>query len=187
MPKRPAPQGSSSVLTDVMNLIRTLGERASEAGSTDQTSTTTKQSEFTLPGGTSGVFGVSIRVGLGGGEPVVHDFGNVKMTEEGVVVSKAREPLVDVFDEGAEIVVVLELPGVARDDITLELAGDIISLSAEGQRHRYECETLLPAAVDPASVQESYQNGYLQLRYRKAAVGSGDTGTATDPSNTDDA
>jgi HSP20 family protein len=127
-----------------------------------------RSGQFNLPGGGRGVYGFSIRSGLGGSAPVVNEFGNVKMTNEGVVVSETREPLVDVFDEGDEILVVVELPGVAEADIHVELNGDVLAIEAQGKRHRYGSETLLPATVEAGSAQQSYENGYLQVRYRKS-------------------
>jgi|GEM_PF-7088965 len=63
-----------------------------------------------------GVYGFSIRSGIGGGGPRVEPFGNVRSSDEGLVVDPVREPLVDVFDEGSEIVVTAELPGVSEKD-----------------------------------------------------------------------
>ena len=55
------------------------------------------------------IYGVNIRMGLGG-IPAVEHFGNIRATEEGPVVAEEREPLVDVFDEGDVILVIAELP-----------------------------------------------------------------------------
>ncbi|MEI6622604.1 MAG: Hsp20/alpha crystallin family protein [Actinomycetes bacterium] len=177
-------QGASSVLNDLVELLKNLSEQAqsvqdaADALPSDAPRTKSRTGGFTLPGGARGVYGLSIRSGIGGDEPVVNEFGNVKMTNEGVVVSEIREPLVDVFDEGEEILVVFELPGVAEADITVDLNGDVLALTAKGPRHRYESETLLPAAVDAESAQQSYENGYLQVRYTKSpaadAVGESD-------------
>ena len=113
-----------------------------------------------------GVFGVSVRLGLGG-EPEVQRFGNLRTGEDGPVVADVREPLVDVFDEGARIVVAAELPGVAEDEIEVQVEGDILRLETRGAR-RYAREVLLPAAVEPASLTRSYRNGILELGMDKA-------------------
>lgn len=184
--------GASQVLSDALNLLKTLAE---QSGSLEEATKTFRESAenfqeshggstssgrrpaggmstraFSLPNGAQGVYGFSIRSGLGGEEsPRMSEFGNVKMTNEGAVVSETREPLVDVFDEGTEILVVFELPGVADGDANVELNGDVLALSARGPRHRFECETLLPAAVDPESVSRDHANGYLQVRYTKVS------------------
>jgi len=113
-----------------------------------------------------GVYGVSVRVGLGG-EPHVERFGNIRSTKEGPEVVDVREPLIDVFDEEGEIVIVAELPGVKEDAIEVEVRGDVLALSSSGER-RYAKEVLLPAAVDAGSMRRSFKNGLLELRLKKA-------------------
>ena len=164
-------KGASNSIADLVTFLQTLSEQAEslrEAADSLPSGGTSRNKAFSIPGGGRGVYGFSIRSGIGSSEPVVNEFGNVKMTNEGVVVSETREPLVDVFDEGTEILVVFELPGVAEPDITVELNGDLLALRADGKRHRYESETLLPAAVEADSAQQSYDNGYLQIRYAKS-------------------
>lgn len=149
-------------LGDFVNLFERLAEQGENG--------LNQQQEFTSPGGVRGVYGFSVRLGSGD-TPTVEHFGNVRVTSEGPVVSDAREPLIDIFDEGDEVVVVAEVPGVQESDIHLELTGDVLVLSATGPKRKYEKEILLPAAVDPATRQQSYQNGYLELRFKKSAKG----------------
>jgi HSP20 family protein len=113
-----------------------------------------------------GVYGFSVRTGIGG-IPRVERFGNIRTTEEGPVVAEVREPLVDVFDEEQEIVVVAELPGVAEDEVRIEIQDDILSLETTGER-KYAKEILLPEPVDAATLQKAYKNGILELRLKKA-------------------
>jgi HSP20 family protein len=113
-----------------------------------------------------GVYGFSVKMGLGG-KPVVEQFGNIKATEKGATVAEVREPIVDVFDEGECLVVIAELPGVAEDDIHLEVKDDILDLSAEGKKAKYSKEILLPSSVDAESMESSYKNGILEIELRK--------------------
>ena len=113
-----------------------------------------------------GVYGFSVKMGLGG-KPVVEQFGNIKATEKGATVAEIREPIVDVFDEGECLVVIAELPGVAEDDIHLEVKDDILDLSAEGKKTKYSKEILLPSSVDAESMESSYKNGILEIELRK--------------------
>jgi HSP20 family protein len=112
-----------------------------------------------------GVYGVSVRVGLGG-EPHVERFGNIRATREGPEVVDVREPLIDVFDEEKEIVVAAELPGVPEEAIEVAVRGDVLYLSSSGER-RYAKEVLLPSPVDVASMRRSFKNGLLELRLKK--------------------
>ncbi len=113
-----------------------------------------------------GVYGFSVRSGIGG-MPKVERFGNIRATAEGPVVADVREPLVDIFDEGTEIVVVAELPGVSAEEVAVEVRDDILTIETTGDR-KYAKEALLPATVDAATLQRAYQNGILELRLRKA-------------------
>lgn len=113
-----------------------------------------------------GVYGVSVRVGIGG-EPHIERFGNIRSTREGPEVVDVREPLIDVFDEDTEIVVAAELPGVKEEAIDVEVRGDVLALSSSGER-RYAKEVLLPSPVDSASLRRSFKNGLLELRLKKS-------------------
>ncbi len=115
---------------------------------------------------TRGVYGFTVRTGIGG-IPQVEHFGNIRTTDEGPMVAEVREPLVDLFDEGQEIVVVGELPGVDEEEIHIEVQDDILSLETTGER-KYAKEILLPEAVDAATLRKTYRNGILELRLRKA-------------------
>ena len=129
----------------------------------------TRSGEFRVKGlgdKAQGVYGFSVRTGIGG-IPRVERFGNIRTTEEGPVVAEVREPLVDVFDEEQEIVIVAELPGVAEDEVHIEIQDDILSLETSGER-KYAKEILLPEPVDAATLQKAYKNGILELRLKKA-------------------
>ncbi len=117
-----------------------------------------------------GVYGFSVKVGLGG-EPTVETFGNIKKGEEGAVVEEVREPLVDVFDEKDAIRVIAELPGVEANDIKVELEGDILTIATVGQDRKYNKEILLPAKGKRDSLQTSYRNGILEVTVAKAGKG----------------
>jgi HSP20 family protein len=169
-PPRPETEGLGNLfkgLGDFFSLVERLAEQGERLG--EQAGQVSRQREFTSDGGTRGVYGFSVRMGIGG-TPTVEPFGNVRATSAGPVVSETREPLVDVFDEGDEVVVIAELPGVQEKDIHLDLTGDVLALSAAGPKRKYEKEILLPAAVDPAKCKQGYQNGYLELRYAKTGA-----------------
>jgi HSP20 family protein len=129
----------------------------------------TRSGEFRVKGlgdKARGVYGFSVRTGIGG-IPQVERFGNIRTTEEGPVVAEVREPLVDVFDEEQEIVIVAELPGVAEEEVHIEIQDDILSLETTGER-KYAKEILLPEPVDAATLQKAYKNGILELRLAKS-------------------
>lgn len=129
--------------------------------------------EFQIPGlgdKGKGIFGFSVRTmagGEGGERKVkVQPFGNIHKTRDGVTVEEAREPVVDVFEEGDVIRVVAELPGVREADVTYNLSGDILTISTTCDR-RYHAEVLLPAAVEAEGIESVYNNGVLELKLKR--------------------
>ncbi|MFC1937279.1 archaeal heat shock protein Hsp20 [Chloroflexota bacterium] len=118
-----------------------------------------------LPKGAKGVYGFSIKTLAG--KPVIESFGNIRETAKGPVVEEVREPIVDVFDEEDYISVIAELPGVSEDEIRVEAAGDILSLTASDRDRKYAKEILLPSKVKPESVKTSYRNGILEITLQK--------------------
>jgi HSP20 family protein len=118
-----------------------------------------------LPKGAKGVYGFSIRTLAG--KPVIESFGNIRETAKGPVVEEVREPLVDVFDEKDRILVIAELPGVSESEIKIEVAGDILNLTASDRDRQYAKEILLPSKVIPDSVKTAYKNGILEIALEK--------------------
>jgi len=119
-----------------------------------------------LPKEAKGVYGFSVRT-LAGGKPAIETFGNIKDTPKGPVVEEVREPIVDVFDEKEHILVLVELPGVAEEDIKIEIEGDILKLTATSKSQKYAKEVLLPARVK-AEVKTAYKNGILAITLPKS-------------------
>lgn len=157
------------------DLFRGLGDfidLLSEAVETTGESEVRKSGEFTVKGDDRlrGVYGFTIRTGLGGA-PTVERFGNIRKTDEGMEVAEVREPLVDIFDEGQHLNIVIELPGTSEDEIQIELKDDILLVETTGQR-KYAKEILLPegAQYATASLQKTYRNGILELQIQKQAA-----------------
>jgi HSP20 family protein len=118
-----------------------------------------------LPRGARGVYGFSIRTLAG--KPVIESFGNIRETAKGPVVEEVREPMVDVFDEKDNILVIAELPGVSENEIKIEVVGDILNLTAADKDRKYAREILLPGKVKPESIKTSYNNGILEITLEK--------------------
>lgn len=116
--------------------------------------------------GMKGVYGFSIKTAVGG-EPVVEQFGNIGKTQKGAEVKEEREPIVDLFDEKKEIIIMAEMPGVSEEDIRLDLKGDIFEISAQRGGRKYYKELLIPANVKAESLTSSYKNGILEVRIKK--------------------
>lgn len=84
-------------------------------------------------------------------------------------VATVREPYIEIHDETAEgqIVVIVELPGVAEEKVYFEIHDDILIVQGENTDCLYEKEVMLPAMVKAEPVSQKYQNGLLELRLKR--------------------
>ncbi len=149
-------------LGDMLDLVSNLVEKA------DTMEGSERSGEFKIKGlgeKARGVYGFSVRTDIGG-IPQVEHFGNIRTTQEGPEIAEVREPLLDLFDETGEILIVAELPGVQEEEIHVELQDDILTLETTGER-KYAKEVLLPNPVDPESLTKTYKNGILELHLKK--------------------
>ncbi|RLG84241.1 MAG: Hsp20/alpha crystallin family protein [Thermoprotei archaeon] len=114
------------------------------------------------------VYGFRITIGPDG-KPHIEEFGNVRKIGGKPIISEEREPLVDVFEEGDEVVVIAELPGVDKDKIRCKVSEDRkkLYIRASNEYHKYYKEVELPAPVDPKSAKANYKNGVLEVRLKK--------------------
>lgn len=152
--------GFGNLFKGIGNFIELLSDMAEE-GKTEVSETREFRGKGNLKD-LRGVYGFSVKIGLGG-VPQVETFGNIKQTQQGPVVEEVREPMVDLFEEGKGFHIVVELPGVEEEEIEVEVAGDMVNLNAEGQVRKYQKEILLPAPADAASLKQSFRNGVLEI------------------------
>jgi HSP20 family protein len=101
-----------------------------------------------------------------GKEPIFQEFGNIKPTYRGIEPSQGREPLVDVMDDKDRYRIFAELPGVEKDNITLDVAEDSIEISTKDDKKFYKMIPL-ESAVNADSTKASYKNGVLTVELEK--------------------
>jgi len=100
-------------------------------------------------------------------KPTAHESGATHLNSRKLRVREDEEPLIDVLEEGKDVVVVAEAPGVKKDEIYLHSTKDLLTISVDTSRRKYHRQLLLPAEVDPRSARASYRNGVLEIRLRK--------------------
>lgn len=113
-----------------------------------------------------GVYGLSVRMGVGGEGPKVEPFGNIRRDKDTgePQVDDVREPLVDVFDEEDHVMVLAEMPGVDTEDVKVDLGErTTMTLIAERGQRKYRKEVELPFAVEPETMKLSCKNGILEI------------------------
>jgi len=78
------------------------------------------------------------------------------------------EPLVDVFEEKDEVIVVAEFAGFNRENIITHVKNQRLTLSAEALDRKHYKSLNLPTEVIPNSIRTVYKNGVLEIRLKKA-------------------
>ncbi|KPK00480.1 MAG: hypothetical protein AMJ60_01125 [Desulfobacterales bacterium SG8_35] len=92
-------------------------------------------------------------------------------------------PIVDIYDSEKAIVIDAELPGVTKDDITLDVKENILTLKGtrkyveEAKKENYyrmercfgtfERAFTLPATVDPGKIKANFKDGILRIEIPK--------------------
>lgn len=92
-------------------------------------------------------------------------------------------PPVDVCETENEVIVAVELPGVKKDDVTIELTDDVLTIRGKREREQREGETChiieraygeferrfsLGVPIDRERVEAVFKDGVLTIRLPKA-------------------
>lgn len=92
-------------------------------------------------------------------------------------------PSVDIYEEGGDVVVKADLPGIARDDLNVAITENTLTITGEKKQeekiekkdyHRMErsCGSFsrsfrLPDNVNPDKAKASFKEGVLEVRFPK--------------------
>lgn len=153
--------GLGGILKGVEDLVEKLGELA-ETG--DQLSRT---GEIHGSGKElKGIYGFTVKVGLGDDRPRVEPFGNIRQDRASghTVVQEVREPAVDVFEEEDHVLVVAEMPGIGAEDVQITVEDDLLTLSAKHGDKKYRKEVLLPASSTREKTRVTCNNGVVEIK-----------------------
>jgi len=123
------------------------------------------------------VYGYSVTVGPDG-KPIVREFGNVKpmlgTAGGGPRLTSEREPLADVVTTDKEVKVVVEMPGISKEDIKVNAFENKVEIStSEKAERKYHKTVELPPEADIDSVKSNYRNGILEITFNKKASPKG--------------
>jgi HSP20 family protein len=156
--------GLGGMLKGLGDLVEKLGELA-ETGQEFS-----KTGEIGGPGRKPrGIYGFSVKVGLGDEGPRIEPFGNIRrdIRSGRTEVQEVREPMVDVFEEDDHLLVLAELPGIGKENLGIDLKDDVLTISAERGDKKYRKEVLLPRSVSKEKMQVSCNNGVLEIKCPK--------------------
>ena len=118
------------------------------------------------------VYGYSMTIGPDG-RPKVREFGNVKspFSSRGFftrpLISSEREPLADVTTNDKEVKVVVEMPGVSKENIKVNVYDNSLEVTTTGTERKYHEVIEIPPETDIETVTSTYKNGILEITFKK--------------------
>src|SRR3954447_21708853 len=125
------------------------------------------------------VYGYSMTIGPDG-KPHVKEFGNVKSLSNGgssrnigqyigkPQISAEREPLYDITTTDNEVKVVLEMPGIKKEDIKINAYEQKVEIkTADNSKRKYHKVIDLPKSANIETARSTYNNGILEVTFDK--------------------
>jgi len=107
------------------------------------------------------------------GRPKVREFGNVKPSSRGFgritrpEISGQTEPLVDISTTDKEVKVVVEMPGVSKNNIKINAYDSTLEVRSEDPKRKYHKTVGLPPEADIETARSAYNNGILIITFQK--------------------
>ena len=104
------------------------------------------------------------------------EFGNVKSPLSptgrksiftGSMISSEREPLADITSTNTEIKVIVELPGVNKENIKVNAYDNSVEIITTGTDRKYHEVIEIPPEADIETAKSVYKNGILEITFKK--------------------
>lgn len=121
------------------------------------------------------VYGYSMTIGKDG-KPLIQEFGNVRPSKTGFgrsgsrtrpLFTDEREPLVDISTTNDQVIIVLEMPGVKKEDLKIIASEDSIEVQSTDTKRKYHKTIELPKEVNIESAKSKFHNGILEITFNK--------------------
>jgi HSP20 family protein len=120
------------------------------------------------------VYGYSMTIGPDG-KPKVREFGNIRSpfrlgatgTMAEPMITDEREPLADVVASDKEVKVVVEIPGVNKENIKINAYDNSLEIMTNDPQKKYHRVIDLPQEADIETVKSTYKNGILEIVFNK--------------------
>jgi HSP20 family protein len=120
------------------------------------------------------VYGYTMTVGPDG-KPRVREFGNVRSPLAGFglgasnrpLISSEREPLADITTTDKEVKAILEMPGVNKENIKINVQDNSVEVKSDDPQRKYHEIIELPPETDTETAKSTYKNGVLEIIFTK--------------------
>ena len=97
------------------------------------------------------------------GIPHVREYGNSIGSCPPMINAGEKEPFTDVTRDGDKVSVIVELPGVKKEDIILEGNKSSLNVTVDTENKKFRKSIALPCEVDDSSAHAEYNNGILEV------------------------
>ena len=120
------------------------------------------------PDGKPFVHGFKVHMGPDG-RPQIEGFGNksIKTPTGKPSISEEREPLTDIIEGDTDVAVTVEIPGVEKKDIDLNITQENIEITVDSTNRKYHKTLKLPCEVKPKTTKATYKNGILDVSIKR--------------------
>jgi HSP20 family protein len=123
------------------------------------------------------VYGYSMTIGPDG-KPHIKEFGNVKTAGKNTAgqyldiqkpqITAEREPLSDITSTDKEVKVVLEMPGIKKEDIKINAYDEKVEIkTTDTSERKYHKVVGLPKSANIETARSTYNNGILEVTFDK--------------------
>ena len=82
-------------------------------------------------------------------------------------ISSEREPLVDISSTDKEVKVIVEMPGIKKENIKINAYENSLEIISDDPQRKYHKEIDLPLEADIETVKSIYNNGILEIVINK--------------------
>ena len=114
------------------------------------------------------VHGFKLQIGPDG-KPRIEDFGNrrIKSPAGEPKISEEREPLTDIIEGDDDVAITVEVPGVEKNDIDLNVTENALEITVDNPKRKYHKRIDLPCDVKPKTTKATYKNGVLDVAIKR--------------------
>ena len=85
----------------------------------------------------------------------------------GPALTAEREPLADLNTTEKEIKVIVEMPGIKKEDIKINATEGMVEIMTSGSQRKYHKSIEIPTEADIDSARSNYTNGILEIVFNK--------------------
>lgn len=166
--KRDEKKSESGIDSGLGGILKGLGELVEKLGELSESGEEVSRTGEIHGAGKElkGIYGFTIKSGLGGDGPRIEPFGNIRKDRESgrSVVQEVREPVVDLFEEEDHVLIVAEMPGISLDDVQIAVEDDLLTITAAHGEKKYRKEVLLPASFAREKMQITCNQGVVEIK-----------------------